>query len=173
MAQLLAGIWADPAVEDYRGAKRRTLSLALPASSASQPEASVVIRDLSELGFMIETTARLAVGETFEIDLPQAGLTEARVIWNRESYFGCKFLSRVSKGAVSAALLRTPIEQLVPAYTQPQTSMWTDLGDDNFLKDSSRNQMAAMTSMSILSVAAILFIFALLMLPFSAEQFAP
>lgn len=174
MAQLLAGIWSDPAAEDYRGAARRTLRLALPASAASQPETTVLIRDLSELGFMIETSAELAVGETFQIDLPEAGLSEARVIWNRESYFGCEFLSRVSKGAVSAALLRTPIEQFFPADSRSHSTNWSVFGDDNFQEDTTpKNQTAVMISLALLSIVVLLFMYALLMLPFSSEQFAP
>jgi len=57
---------------------------------------------------MIETTAELMEGETILIDLPVAGSAEARIIWNREDYYGCEFLTPVTKAAVSAALLRTP-----------------------------------------------------------------
>ncbi|MES2553063.1 MAG: PilZ domain-containing protein [Pseudomonadota bacterium] len=175
MAQLLAAKWTDPAAsEDKRGAARRTLRLALPASSVQVATTNVVIHDLSELGFMIETSAELAVGETFQIDMPQAGLIEARVVWNQDSSFGCRFLSCVSKGAVSAAMLLAPIEQAAPADILPQAKSWSDFDDDNIAEDATyRGQTAAMVSLALLSIVVILFIFALLSLPFSSEQFSP
>ncbi len=174
MAQLLAGIWTGPTTtEDYRGAARRTLCLALPASTGKVATTSVLIRDLSELGFMIETSAELAVGETFQIDLPQAGLVEARVVWNQDSSFGCSFLSRVSKAAVSAAMLLAPIEQIAPADILPHAKSWSDFDDDNIAEDVTyRSQAAAMVGLALLSIVVILFIFALLSLPFSSEQFS-
>ncbi len=174
MAQLLAGKWTDPtASADYRGAARRTLCLALTATTNEVATTSVLIRDLSELGFMIETSAELAVGETFQIDLPQAGLTEARVVWNEDSSFGCRFLSRVSKGAVSAAMLLAPIEQVATVDILPLENRWSVFDDDDMVENATyRGNTAAMISLALLSIVVILFIFALLSLPFSSEQFS-
>jgi PilZ domain len=175
VAQMLAGIWTEPTgSEDYRGAARRTLCLALPATTGQDAATTVVIRDLSELGFMIETTAELAVGETFQVDLPQAGMTEARVVWNRNASFGCRFASRVSKGAVSAAMLLAPIEPAATVGILPLAHGWSVFDDDDMMEHAtSRNSAAAIVSLALLSLVVILFIFAMLSLPFSSEQFAP
>lgn len=175
MAQLLAGIWTEPSTsEDNRGAERRKLRLALRASTGQNATTSVLIRDLSELGFMIETVADLAVGEAFQIELPQAGLVEARVVWKQDASFGCMFLSRISKGAVSAAMLLAPIEQVVPAEISSQAKSWSDFDDEEVAENATyRGQAAALVSMALLSIVVILFMFALLTLPFSSEQFSP
>jgi hypothetical protein len=55
---------------------------------------------------MIHTTAELDVGEVFQVELPEAGQVEACVVWRRMTLYGCEFRSRVSRGAVSAALLQ-------------------------------------------------------------------
>lgn len=55
---------------------------------------------------MLHAKARLAVDETFVVELPLAGLVEAQVVWRRNTLYGCKFLSPVSNAAISA-LMRT------------------------------------------------------------------
>ncbi len=174
MAQLLAGVWTAPqAFEDDRSVARRKLRLALPAATAQAATTNVLIRDLSELGFMIETTAKLAVGETFQVHLPEAGPVDACVVWNIDSAYGCRFLSRVSKGTVSAALLLSPVDQSAPADVLPRANSWLDHDDDIVENRTHRNQTTAMVSLALLSVTVILFMFALFSLPFSSEQFSP
>ena len=109
MGPIQAEISFTPLSQDSRGSARRTLRLGVSVSS-SQLWTKALIHDLSETGLMIETTAELAVGETIRFDLPVTGSAEARIIWNRETYYGCEFLAPVPKAAVSAALLQTPVE---------------------------------------------------------------
>lgn len=110
MKALLAHIVQDAASVDRRRAARRTIRLDAPASSATM-ESNVVIRDLSKTGLLIESEAGFSVGETFLIVLPEIGATPARVKWNLGKRFGCEFLSPVTPGAISAAMLRTPFEE--------------------------------------------------------------
>lgn len=90
-----------------RGSLRRKLSL-----GALLPETGeeVIIHDLSWTGILIETTARLKSSEQLQVDLPEVGATIATVIWSSGNFFGCQFRQAIPKRALSAALLKNPIE---------------------------------------------------------------
>lgn len=109
----MAALWAEFAepeeVTDRRGTVRRRLRLVARAAHARIAD-EVLILDLSTTGLMIETTCALSVGEMIEVELPEAGTVTARVIWQREAYFGCEFVTRAPVAAVSAALLRSAPE---------------------------------------------------------------
>jgi len=112
---------ADPG--DARSAVRRTLRLHTPAHS-SRGAAAALIHDLSERGLKIEVAARLVVDEIIGVELPEAGLVEARIAWVGGGFAGCRFVQTVPRSAVSAALLRSPAAPLgVPAREQPELPM--------------------------------------------------
>jgi hypothetical protein len=90
---------------DRRGWNRRRLSL---GSSLHATGEDVTIHDVSSTGMLIETSAELTVIDALEIELPEAGITQALVIWNSGRYYGCEFKERISQAAISAALLRSP-----------------------------------------------------------------
>jgi hypothetical protein len=117
VALLRAEISNDVRLQDGRSAERRTIWL---VASASSPRNStkVLIHDLSTSGLLIETIAELVVGDKFLVDLPEVGHTEARVVWGRQSYFGCDFQSPIPKHVVSAALLQSTFEQPDPALEE-------------------------------------------------------
>ena len=94
---------ADP--HDRRRSARRKLNFEA-ALTASRPPSKVVVLDLSEAGLMLHSKARLTVGEIFAVELPLAGIVEARVVWRRNTLYGCMFLSPVSQAALGA-LMRT------------------------------------------------------------------
>ena len=109
----------------------------------------VLVHDLSRTGLLIETSANLAVGADLEIDLPEAGLSEARVVWNSGHYFGCQFHHPLSKGGLSAALLKSPSEA-VPA---DETSA---LEEQKF---SLRTRAAIIVGLALASWAIVLTVF--------------
>jgi hypothetical protein len=90
---------------DQRGCARRKLSL-LSSLHATGEEAT--IHDISATGMLIETASRLATFDALELELPEAGVTPALVIWNSGRYYGCEFKEPISQAAISAALLRSP-----------------------------------------------------------------
>lgn len=100
---------------DRRGWKRRKLSLgsSLPATGEA-----VIIHDVSSTGMLIETSAELATLGPIEIDLPEAGITQAFVVWNSGQFYGCEFKERIPQAAISAALLRSPAPDL-PSLERP------------------------------------------------------
>jgi hypothetical protein len=92
-----------------RYSDRRILKLRVPGATASGPGVAVLIHDLSLSGLLIETSAELAVGAELQIDLPEAGLRPAMVVWSSGQYFGCAFATPLPRAALSAALLKNPI----------------------------------------------------------------
>lgn len=104
----MAALWAefsDPdEPPDRRAAARRTLRLVAPAIHA-RIASEVLILNLSTTGLLFETSALLATGEEIEVELPESGPIVARVIWKRDAYYGCEFLTRAPVAAVSSALL--------------------------------------------------------------------
>ncbi len=107
---LLAHLESRSARSNRRGSERHVLNLRVPGSTPSQSAAVVLIHDLSQTGLLIETSGSLEVGSDLEINLPEAGVRQARVLWNSGHYFGCQFHAPISKGGLSAALLKSPAE---------------------------------------------------------------
>ena len=99
-------------LERVEGASRRgsaRLKLNLDISLAGSGT-EVVIHDLSSDGMLVETAVSLKKGARLQVELPEAGATIARVVWNSGDYFGCQFDKPIPKAALSAALLRNPFE---------------------------------------------------------------
>lgn len=139
MQALRAEIRIAEATGDARAARRRSLSLQVPAAVA-EDATEALIHNISERGLLLETTATFRIGEILDIELPHAETTAATVVWNRHRFFGCKFEEVVSKGVVSAALLRSPakfpelnVGSLIPAITQQDALLreehWTELAN--------------------------------------------
>lgn len=168
----MAALWAEfsepEEATDRRSAARRTLRLVARAAHARNTN-EVLILDLSTTGLMIETSAPLSTGETIEVELPEAGTITARVIWQREAYFGCEFLTRAPVAAVSAALLRSaPKRNDIPMTAA--ASAW-EVGRDDLPQPRPQpvNQGLIMFVLILLLVAVGTFMLALLTLPFSAH----
>ena len=106
---LLAQLEPRDSTGNRRSAARRTLRLQASGATASQTDAEVIIHDLSLTGLLIETSADLAAGERIDVDVPEAGLTEAKVVWSSGRFFGCKFKRPIPPAALSSAILRSPV----------------------------------------------------------------
>jgi hypothetical protein len=96
----------DPGHREQRASARRELRLDLPGHTLAAGEAAVTIRDISLTGLLIETPAQLACGDSFQIELPEGGQVEAKVVWNSGLLFGCEFDRPISPASLSAALLK-------------------------------------------------------------------
>jgi len=106
-----------------RGSSR--LKLSLDSSLAGSGD-EVVIHDLSPGGILVETSASLRKGARLEVDLPELGATQARVVWNSGDYFGCQFDRPIPKAALSAALLRNPFKPAVGESADEATDDFVD-----------------------------------------------
>ncbi|HEX8055028.1 MAG TPA: PilZ domain-containing protein [Novosphingobium sp.] len=98
-------------IKDGRGARRRKLSLEAQGTTSSGMAADVLIHNLSTTGLLIQTSTDLSIGEAITVDVPHAGTTLAVVMWNSGNLFGCEFVAPVPSAAVSASLLRNPVER--------------------------------------------------------------
>ncbi len=105
---LLAHLEPNGSAGNRRSSARRTLRLQVAGATAAQPAAQVLIHDLSLTGLLIETSAGLAAGERIDVEIPDSGLTEARVVWNSGRFFGCEFRRPIPPAALSSAILRSP-----------------------------------------------------------------
>lgn len=166
MKPLVAHLSSAPRGANKRGAVRRTLKLQVgPADEAVGIR--VLIHNISEGGMLIETAAGLSVGETLDLDLPHAGPTEARIVRSDGRYFGCRFVSGISKGSVSAALLRSPAEPQ-PAVEAVAPRAVPGAVDERLSAPVSKvERMAVLVGLALLSIVVLLFLYAVLELPIS------
>jgi hypothetical protein len=90
---------------DKRRQRRHKLLLEVEARGPASLTGAVIVHDISDSGILIETEARLKVGEMIEVNLPQAGLMIAEIMWIGGEIYGCRFTREISPAAVSAARL--------------------------------------------------------------------
>jgi PilZ domain len=98
---------AEALADDTRAAERRTLHLGVEALAPAGKSIAATVMDMSKTGLLLQTKCTLPLGSALEVNLPEAGTTEAEVVWASGDFLGCRFISPVSQAAVSAALLRT------------------------------------------------------------------
>ena len=120
---MLAEIRIDPQDTEQRGTERRTMRLTVESTNA-RAAASATVRNLSETGLLIEADEAFAVGDTVTLRLPLSDAVEATVIWARAPFYGCEFARPVSRAVVSAALLRSPIDEPPVALLGPVDTTW-------------------------------------------------
>ena len=120
---LLAELRTDPVPRDRRRRSRRTLRLEV-ADAPDGASGRAVVRNLSETGLLLETAEPLQNGDSISVELPEAGTVVARVVWSRAPFFGCEFAAPVSRGSVSAALLKSPIDEATATLATPIDTMW-------------------------------------------------
>lgn len=156
---VLAHLDASRHASDRRSADRRALSLAIDGTSGAGGIRAVV-HDLSETGFLFETSANLGVGDQFDVVLPHVDTVRARVVWTSGNYYGCEFQKRITPGSVSAALLRSEpknrARNLAPAAAPVRLSTTVDTGLDHF---TARRSFFIIVGASVVAWAAILIAF--------------
>ena len=161
MQPLLAEIRTDAPPSEDRRSLRRALRLEVVVSSR---DSNALIHNLSQTGLLIQTEARLLVGERLEFDLPEAGPTPAEVVWTRGEFVGCEVAAPVSRGAVSAALLRAPPER--PRQSAPR-ALWSDLEGLTETEVLQRPEAALAVGLGLALAIAASLVVALLSFPFA------
>ena len=99
--------------------RRRSVRRALRLGHGWRRRRAVTILDLSLTGVLIETSVPMLVGATFEVELPNAGPSEASIIWNSGEYYGCQFALPISPAVLSAALLQADAHPPADAANDP------------------------------------------------------
>lgn len=109
-------------------AARRTLKLDARGERASGDAAEVTVHNASTTGLLLETETPLEEGERIAIDLPQAGPTVARVVWTSGKLHGCQFEDPISAATLSAAQLRSAVENRLDIGDGPPAAVTASLG---------------------------------------------
>ena len=155
---MLAQIALDPHNDEQRRAARRTLRLEVAGGGVA------TIRNLSHQGLLIETPSDLKVGDRVSLELPLAGLAEARVIWARAPFYGCEFARPISRAAISAALLSAPIEEPAVTLLGPVDTTW-HLPEAEPAARPRQSSGGALAALAVLGSAISLLVLALASLP--------
>lgn len=121
---------ADLSADKPRAARRR-LMIQTQGSLPSGVEAAVTIHNFSETGILLETRVDMEIGETLDVELPEAGPTRARVVWASGLLYGCAFETPLHPAVLSAAQLRSVVQEvdLAPA---PAVAAPAAIGGESF-----------------------------------------
>ena len=92
--------------DGQRAATRRELRLEASGLAPDGEEANVTIHNISAAGLLIETALDLAAGEQLALDLPEAGVVTAAVVWRSNNLYGCAFEQALSPAALAAVQLQ-------------------------------------------------------------------
>ncbi len=92
-----------------RDADRRQLRLHVDAI-AGDNAARVQVHNISTTGLLVECDAQTLLPDTFEVELPEQGMTMARIVWRSDNFYGCEFENPVTSRVISAAQLRSAPE---------------------------------------------------------------
>lgn len=95
---------------DRGRAPRRRLRLPIAGSKSTGGEIETLVHNISPTGLLVESDFLLSIGETFEVNLPHAGMISAKVIWTSGRLSGCQFDIPVSAATLSAAQLRSAVQ---------------------------------------------------------------
>lgn len=82
--------------DSQRAAPRRTLRLEASGLAPDGEETNVTIHNISAAGLLIETA----------LDLPEAGIVTAAIIWRSERLYGCAFEQALGPAALAAVQLQ-------------------------------------------------------------------
>jgi transcriptional regulator with XRE-family HTH domain len=89
-----------------RAAPRRALRLETSGLAPDGDAANVTIHNISAAGLLIETALDLTRGEELALDLPEAGIVPATIMWRSEQLYGCAFEEPLGAAALAAAQLQ-------------------------------------------------------------------
>ena len=77
---------------------------------------TVILHNISSSGMLIQSHQMLYLNQSIQIDMPEAGLVAATVIWQSKPLYGCRFVQPLPRAALSAIRLRNPLPiELDPA----------------------------------------------------------
>ena len=99
-----------------RRTKRDIVSFRAPLDGPAGMRISVLIVDISPLGFMSRSTAPLAPGDIVAIRLPVVGARAARIIWSMGGRVGGEFVEVIGADAYRRMLTDAPNDK--PAWNE-------------------------------------------------------
>ncbi|MEE4453272.1 helix-turn-helix domain-containing protein [Novosphingobium resinovorum] len=91
-------------------AERRRLLLETHGALESGVETQVTLHNFSATGVLLESRVELEIGETLDLDLPEAPQSRARVVWASDKLYGCAFETPIPSATLRAAQLRSAVQ---------------------------------------------------------------
>jgi len=101
---------------DGRRARRDIVSFRAPLDGPAGIRTSVLIVDISPLGFMSRSAAALAAGDVVAVKLPVVGARAARIVWSMGGRVGGEFVEGIAADIYSRMLASAPNDQ--PAWNE-------------------------------------------------------
>jgi len=101
---------------EARSSDRRALWLETSGVLPGGLEANVQVHNISAAGLLLESDLPLSQGETFEINLPEAGYVSAEIVWQSDRLFGCAFATALTDAAVAAVQLQADLPGTLPDH---------------------------------------------------------
>jgi hypothetical protein len=105
-----------PNTIEGRRAPRDIVSFRAPLDGPSGMRVSVLLVDISPLGFMSRTDAALAPGDVVAVKLPAVGPRAARIVWSLGGRVGGEFVEFISAEPYARMLSRMPHD--APAWNE-------------------------------------------------------
>jgi transcriptional regulator with XRE-family HTH domain len=106
-----------------RAGMRRALRLETSGMLPGGQDANVTVHNISVTGLLLETGLDLASGEELSLDLPEAGVVAAVIVWRSGQLYGCSFSAPLSPAAIAAAQLQgLPVTESGPAPAATRTA---------------------------------------------------
>lgn len=93
--QISARLAIQGPVADQRRAVRLPVSMETDMRLIGYHGFDVVVRDISELGFKVETPVRIKVKTLIGLRLPGLGMVLGRVAWCRKGHVGGEFINPI------------------------------------------------------------------------------
>jgi PilZ domain len=95
MMQIAARLAIQGPLADQRRALRVPVSMSTDVRLTGYHGFDVVVRDISPLGFKVESSVGVKAKTLIGLRLPGLGMVLARVAWNRKGHIGGEFLNPI------------------------------------------------------------------------------
>lgn len=106
----IAGIIeTDADSEGGRNARRWSVRLISEGTLPGGNEAEVMLHNISASGLLLDSPVALEKGAVINLTLPEAGPTDAEIVWRSGSLHGCRFSVPLPSSVLSAAQLGSAI----------------------------------------------------------------
>jgi hypothetical protein len=101
---------------ESRRAPRDIVSFRVPLDGPAGMRVSVLMVDISPLGFMSRSSAALAPGDVVAVKLPGVGNRAARIVWSLGGRVGGEFLDCIDQASYARLLANAPNDR--PAWDE-------------------------------------------------------
>jgi hypothetical protein len=96
---------------ESRRVPRDIVSFRAPLDGPAGLRVSILMVDISPLGFMSRTSAALAPGDIVAVKLPAVGNRAARIVWSLAGRVGGEFLDCIDQASYTRLLANAPTDR--------------------------------------------------------------